>query len=587
MESLGPNSYHNLLPTSKHLLDFVWLVRIMNCTNHCALRFSSKNSMKKTRKRHGDALSAFFVLCAAILMLVSCSGGVPLSPSASSPPAVTPLTVSDVTTVVQNAVLAVNAPMVVAVVDRAGNILAVFETPGAPSTAIGNFGMTVSADELAVSVARTAAFFSNDHAPLSSRTVRFISGIHFPPGVAGMPNADLYGIENTNRGCTLSANFLPGQMLNPARSIDATQTGLGVITGKADTNDSDPLAVNAGGIPLFKGGPVAAPGAGLVGGVGVVSTTGTGAVNNPVVEYAALFAAVSSQFLDVSELPPPGAVIVGGVALPFANQTTLPAGMSPGSMASYASGIYIVPATAGTLPPEGYLVGPNPGSALSQNDVDEIIMNAVATANTTRAVIRLPSDSRAKMTIAVSDLDGTILGLYRMQDGTVFSADVAASKARNVIWFSTTGVRDLPGVPAGTAVTNRTVGFGSQPLFPPGIDGSGDGPFFQLYLNDTATPCTQGSAPFSPNTNNMSGVVFFPGSLPLYRNRVLVGGLGVSGDGVDQDDFVTAGAVDAACGVGGPCAVPDFQAPVAIRADQIVIQGVRLPYQKFPRNPTD
>jgi hypothetical protein len=148
-------------------------------------------------------------------------------------------------------------------------------------------------------------------------------------------------------------------------------------------------------------------------------------------------------------------------------------------------------------------------------------------------------------------------------------------------------VRDLPGVPAGTAVTNRTVSFGSQPLFPPGIDGSGDGPFFPLYLYDTANPCTQGSEGGQPNTGNMSGVVFFPGSLPLYRNGVLVGGLGVSGDGVDQDDFVTAGAVNAACGFGGPCGVPDFQAPVNIRADQVVIQNVRLPYQKFPRNPTD
>jgi uncharacterized protein GlcG (DUF336 family) len=187
------------------------------------------------------------------------------------------------------------------------------------------------------------------------------------------------------------------------------------------------------------------------------------------------------------------------------------------------------------------------------------------------------------MTIAVSDLDGTILGLYRMHDGTVFSADVAASKARNVVWFSTAGVADLPGVPAGTAVTNRTIGFGAQPLFPPGIDGSGDGPFFPLYLYDTANPCTQGS----DTSGNMSGVVFFPGSLPLYRNGVLVGGLGVSGDGVDEDDFVTAGAVNAACGAGGPCGVPDFQAPAGIRADQVVIQNVRLPYLKFPRNPTD
>ncbi len=174
--------------------------------------------------------------------------------------------------------LSVNAPMVVAVADRAGNILAVYDTAGAPATAIGNFGQTVPSDDLAVGLARTAAFFSNDQAPLSSRTVRFISGIHFPPGVAGTPNADLYGIENTNRGCTLSTNFLPGQTLNPSRSIDSGSFGPGIITGKADTNDDQPFAVNPGGVPLFNGG--------AVGGVGVVSTS------PQIAEYAAFSAAI-------------------------------------------------------------------------------------------------------------------------------------------------------------------------------------------------------------------------------------------------------------------------------------------------------
>jgi len=63
-----------------------------------------------------------------------------------------------------------------------------------------------------------------------------------------------------------------------------------------------------------------------------------------------------------------------------------------------------------------------------------------------------------------------------------------------------------------------------------------------------------------------SGIVFFPGSEPLYINARLVGGLGVSGDGVDQDDYVTAG------GAAG------FEPPESIRADQFVINGVRLPY---------
>jgi uncharacterized protein GlcG (DUF336 family) len=530
----------------------------------------------RTSELYPFGLPGFLLVSASVLLCISCGGGESSSSPSGQldpPAAATPLSVSDITAVVQNAVMSVNAPMVVAVADRAGNILAVFETPGAPTTAIGNFSNPVPADELAVGLARTAAFFSNDQAPLSSRTVRYISGIHFPPGVADTPNADLYGIENTNRGCTLSTNFLPGQSLNPSRSIDGSQPGVGIITGKADTNDSSPLAVNPGGVPLFKGG--------VVGGVGVVSTS------PEVAEYAAYSGANKSGFLPgPSQLPPPGVVIIGGVALPFVNQTMQP----PGTLAGPFAGSYLpghAPQT-GTLPPNGFLVGPNAGSALSRSDVNEIIMNAVATANTTRAVIRLPPSSRTKMTIAVSDLDGTLLGLYRMDDGTVFSVDVAASKARNVVWFSMAGGADLPGVRIGTAVTNRTISFGAQPFFPPGIHGSSDGPFFPLYLYDTANPCTQGpsSATFPPNTNNMSGVVFFPGSLPLYRNGVLVGGLGVSGDGVDQDDFVTAGAINGACGAGGPCGVPDFQAPANIRADQVVIENVRLPYQKFPRNPT-
>ncbi len=95
--------------------------------------------------------------------------------------------------------------------------------------------------------------------------------------------------------------------------------------------------------------------------------------------------------------------------------------------------------------------------------------------------------------------------------------------------------------------------------------------------------CTQGSQPHNLNQN---GIVFFPGSLPLYRNGVLVGGLGVSGDGVDQDDFVTAGGA-ALMTITDPADFSHgFEAPTAIRADQVVIQDVRMPYIKFPRNPT-
>ena len=161
------------------------------------------------------------------------------------------------------------------------------------------------------------------------------------------------------------------------------------------------------------------------------------------------------------------------------------------------------------------------GCSVRSNDVSSTIPSP---ANTTRAVIRLPVGSSARMAIAVADLDGTIIGLYRMADSTVFSIDVAASKARNMVYFNSAArsAADLMGVPIGTAVTNRTIGFGAQPFFPPGINGSSPGPFLNLYTQDVANPCTQGFQAAGPN---QSGVVFFPGSVPLYRNGVLVEGL--------------------------------------------------------------
>ncbi len=446
--------------------------------------------------------------------------------------------------------------MVLAVTDRSGRPLGVFQKSGAPATAIGNFSVTVSSNELAVALARTAAFFSNDQAPLSSRTVRYLSGIHFPPGVANTANAPLYGIENTNRGCTLSDHFDPGKDL-PAPKALSGATGLGMITGKVNVDDSNQTAVDPGGVPIYKNGEVA-------GAIGVVGST-------PEISE---FAAFSAAALSLPSFPAPGAVVINGITVPFVLQTAIPAGFSPDPN---FTGNYVLGPVASPAPvPEGYLVSPQAGpvGGLTAAEVTSIVTNAINTASITRAVIRLPIGQRTKMVIAVADLDGTLLALYRMPDATVFSVDVSVAKARNMTYFNSAQINpaDLPGVPVGTAVTNRTIGFGTQPLYPPGIDGSPTGPFFQLFVNDVNSPCSQGSQPPGPK---QSGIVFFPGSVGLYRNGTLVGGLGVSGDGVDQDDYVTAG------GSAG------FEAPDQIRADQIIDSGVRLPYLKFPRNPTD
>ncbi len=472
------------------------------------------------------------------------------------------LTAIEVQSIATAAAASVNVPLVIAISDRRGVILAVYQTTGAPATATSNFGKTVPADEEAAALARTAAFFSNDQAPLSSRTVRFISSIHFAPGISDTASGPLYGIENTNRGCSFNTTYLAGQSLPPSGLLHAAGPGLGIQTGKPDIYDSDSTAVNPGGVPIFKNNRVA-------GGIGVVAAASTPNYN-AVVEYAGVAGTIGNGFAPT--VPYPGAVVVGGFTLPFVFQTTLPAGVSAGT----GAGSFTLGPSAGSgAAPEGDLIaeqGSKFANGLTLAQVQTIVQQAVTTGNLTRAAIRLPVGSRARFVIAVADLDGTLLALYRMPDATVFSVDVAVAKSRNVIYFSGNATADLPGVPAGTAVTNRTLGFAGQPLYPSGIDGTPPGPFFPLFLKDLANPCTQGSQVANAN---QSGIVFFPGSVPLYVNNQLAGGLGVSGDGVDQDDYAAAG------GAAG------FMAPAVIRADQIVIQGVRLPYQKFPENPTD
>ncbi len=519
---------------------------------------------------------------------------------------------SEVQAIVEAAAAALNNDTAtIAVVDRTGRPLAVYRQPG----------FLQANDDLALGVARTAAFFSNSQAPLSSRTIRFISQVHFPPGLTNTASGALYGIEQSNRGCDLNAAWnAPSQCVIRSRSIEAIKAnlaspppapdlflcnsstsagcGAGLVTGKIQFDDApNPQSVfdrpvRPGGIPLYrvleadlnKGIVTKAKLLGAIGVYGIDNDTDL----EEFVAVTGAFGAAGIVPVPTYPLPFPGNVFIEGIRLPFLgpdarltfNANGLPTGLvrPNGTTAGTANGSFYYGPVFGGCAPNGYLVGPMAGSVLTEPEVRAIVDRAVAASKRTRAGVRLPLNSYARMVISVADLDGKLLAHYRMPDALFDAVDVVPAKARNVVYFNKNlpSVRaDLPGIPAGIWVTTRTIGFGSQPFFPPGIDGNqfnpAPGPWYStLYLGNVTRPCSQGSELANANQN---GVTFFAGATPLVKNGVLAGGLGVSGDGIEQDDYVTF------LGAG------EFLPPTDKWADTIKIDGARLPMFKFPRSP--
>jgi uncharacterized protein GlcG (DUF336 family) len=213
--------------------------------------------------------------------------------------------------------------------------------------------------------------------------------------------------------------------------------------------------------------------------------------------------------------------------------------------------------------------------------------------------------SNARVSIVVVDTEGRVLGVFRQLDAPLFGFDVSVQKARSAVFFSRAdaasvlrgagfgsyvdrAAADGLRLDGGIAFSDRALGFLHRPFFPDGIDNTAPGPFsrainewsifnvglqldmiktnLQAAIGGVSTPCT--SIPALPN-----GPQIFPGSVPLFKNGVLAGAIGVSGDGVDQDDIISA--------AGGN----GYSPPAAMRSDQFFVRGVRLPFLKFPRSP--
>jgi len=514
--------------------------------------------------------------------------------------AATTLTPDDVRTIVAQAVstaVQMSHPVTVIVTDSEANILAFFGMTGAPLTttirSVGPAGSglegTVAPVSLAAtSKAGTAALFSTRGNAFTTRTASFIIQEHFPPGVSFRPSGPLYGVQFSSLPCSDIKRGLP----------------LG-------------LSGDPGGLPIYKNGVA-------VGGIGIEGD-GLYTVDRDPADFDLPFEETIATAA-VRGFEPPASIradniLVDGLRLPYTNVTSVPSAplipfaslpgsafilFGPGSPPASAFVPAMVGGISGEVDPRFFpFIGsalPAGGNALSSGDVQTIIARAAQQANITRAAIRQPLGSNARVSIAVVDVEGNVLGLFRSSDAPVFGFDVSVQKARTAAFFSKSNAgamlraagfatyadraaADGLQLNGNIAFSDRAVGFLHRPFFPDGIDNTAAGPFsteisewspfnvgLQLDLI-RANILAGGASPCTAIANLPNGIQIFPGSIPLYKNGVLVGAIGISGDGVDQDDLI------AAAGANG------YSPPAAIRSDQFFVRKVRLPFVKFPRSP--
>ncbi len=288
--------------------------------------------------------------------------------------------------------------------------------------------------------------------------------------------------------------------------------------------------------------------------------------------------------------------------------------------------------------------GASVAQPLTAGEVRAIMEEAFTVLSRSRAQIRRPLDSRMQATVSVVDTHGQVLGIVRSPDGPVFGTDVSLQKARTAAFFSNpVAAQQLLGTPVVPGITNvpayvqrvrdflgnpnaltgthafadRSGGNLSRPYFPDGEAGQPPGPLsvqssdlwspFAVGLQtDLVTPnigahvayvASNGGSPDTPvgctqlpevapgQRRIANGIQIFPGSVPIYRGGQLVGGIGVSGDGIDQDDMVSFLGLHN----GGQRAGNIGNADPAIRADQIEVnvggRMVRLRYVNCPFAP--
>lgn len=573
-------------------------------------------------------------------------------------PALEALTVADVQKVIAQSVgeaKARGAKATIAVVDRVGNVLAVYRMTGAGTTmripAPSQIPTTLPSEAGAIAKAITAAYLSSGGNAFSTRTASMIVQQHFPPAPStpGLESGPLFGVQFSQLPCSDLNTRFPGSAAVPTAMIGPKRSPLG-------------LAADPGGLPLYKNGVV-------VGGIGVMAD-GIYGFDPNVLDFDTDLDELVALAGEQGFVPPitirADRIPVDGTTLRFsdAKPTQLHAlqsnfaalGAGAGALiavAGFYAGTAILPGVAyGTersgirfakasefsnpqafvlsdgngvnrFPIRGGTDAAEVGTALSPAEVRAVLEEAFKIMSRARAQIRRPLDTPAQVTISVVDSWGTPLGLVRSPDAPIFGTDVSLQKARTVAFFSNRKAGELlladpdPGVASTVAATrtfladntaltgktafsNRAIGNLARPYFPDGEVGRPNGPLsvpiakfspFATGLQTALIAQTLGAnrctkIPLAPNGQQRlaNGIQIFSGSVPIYRGNTLVGAIGVSGDGIDQDNMIGfLGVNNGGLRVGGIS-----NAPKAIRSDRIVVNvgvGVRLRYISCPFAP--
>jgi uncharacterized protein GlcG (DUF336 family) len=572
----------------------------------------SKSANPRVSRVSSFALFRKFTVAVGLATLTMGTMGGWTGPAAAAPIPVLPsgqLSVTDVQTIIAQAVTQAvhdKVVVVIAVTDREGNVLGVFDMNGtsttpAPTVSLDDqlliFSLTgnPAPQQIAIQKARTASYLSSDQNAFSTRTAENITMKHFPLGIDNAGPGPLFGLPMSSLPCgdvQKNGSGLSGKYGGiPLYINGAIAGGIGIdgahtkAKTPAENQNEDEVIALAGTRGIYHV-PVGITANNILVNGFRFPWIGSRLPNNlTMIPFASLDGALDANFPAVCGAPPPAApVICATPPLPFTETTE--AGV-PGEW---------------RVPPTDSMV-----SNLTAADVIKMVDQSLTQAKNTRAAIRVPVGVPARMQVGVTDTGGNVIGLFRTNDATMFSEDIVIQKCRTVVAFSDPNnvnfgqlLRKRLGLSLSRplAVTSRTIEFLAQPFYPPGITGTTPGPMFcdtfGTILPSPPAPKTgenatkvlpfclqmelffqQPNAPCLPSLNGLvgDGITLFPGSTPLYKSGVLVGGLGLSGDGVDQDDFITNS--------GGAGYLP----PNGIRATTIQFRGAYLPFFKFPRHP--